>query len=263
MAFFLGDKSAEHIDLSIETLKQRIQSGQIPEHIAIIMDGNGRWAKRKLLPSRLLGHREGYKTTKKIVQAAVDLDIKVLTLYVFSNENWRRPKQETDGLMALYEHATRAELDELHSNGVQMRFIGRRTGLTPSLLAEIERAETLTAQNSKLVLNLALNYGGRTEIVDAVRIAAERVRTGDIAPQDIDENLLSGLMYSSDLPDPDLLIRTAGELRISNFLLWTIAYSEIWVTDTLWPDFQPVHLVEAIQAFQNRVRKFGAVVTQP
>jgi len=184
----------------------------------------------------------------------------VLTLYVFSNENWRRPKHETDGLMTLYEHATRAELPELHENNIQMRFIGRRDSLSASLLAEMDNAMQVTANNTGLVLNLALNYGGRAEIADAVIKIAKRVEAGELTSADITEDLISSQLYAADLPDPDLLIRTAGEMRVSNFLLWGIAYSEIWVTPALWPDFTPTLLVDAMVDFQSRVRKFGAVV---
>jgi undecaprenyl diphosphate synthase len=224
------------------------------------MDGNGRWARAKHLPSRLLGHREGYKTLKKLVRDAADLGIAHLTLYVFSQENWRRPKHEIDGLMALIEHATRAELPELHENNVRMRFIGRRADLSASLLAEIDRAESVTAANTGLSLNLALNYGGRAEIADAARAIAVDVKSGKLDPAEVDEDAIARRLYAADLPDPDLLIRTAGELRISNFLLWEIAYAEIWVTPTLWPDFTTELLVQAIEDYQRRVRKFGAVV---
>ena len=261
MATILGKSSSNASDTSLAELRQRLDLSKMPAHIAIIMDGNGRWARSKHLPSRLFGHREGYKTVKNIVRFAVDLDIQVLTLYVFSNENWSRPKHETDGLMTLYEHATRAELPELLDNGVQMRFIGRRDGLSSSLIAEMERATAATKKNTKLVLNLALNYGGRSEIVDAARKAAQSVLDGTISAEAIDETYMSQQMYAHDLPDPDLLIRTAGEMRVSNFLLWGIAYSEIWVTETLWPDFSSSELVDGIQAYQSRVRKFGGVLT--
>jgi undecaprenyl diphosphate synthase len=249
-----------HTNERLATLATRLDMSRLPSHVAIVMDGNGRWAREHKLPSRLLGHRAGYKTTKQIVRDASDLGIQVLTLYVFSNENWRRPKAETDGLMTLYEHATRAELSELHENNVQMRFIGRREGLSPSLLREMDRATEVTRNNTGLKLQLALNYGGRAEIVDATRRIAEAVKRGEIDPASIGEADLSTRMYAPDVPDPDLMIRTAGECRISNFLLWGIAYAEIWVTQVYWPDFTLEHLVEAIADYQRRVRKFGAVV---
>jgi len=244
----------------LASLLTRIDTTRLPSHVAIVMDGNGRWARERKLPSRLLGHREGYKTTKQIVRDASDIGIRVLTLYVFSNENWRRPKAETDGLMTLYEHATRAELGELNENSVQMRFIGRRDGLSTSLLNVMDHATESTRANTGLKLNLALNYGGRAEIVDAARKIAEAVKRGEIDPSTISEDDFSSRMYAADLPDPDLMIRTAGECRISNFLLWGVAYAEIWTTPVYWPDFTAEHLIDAIADYQRRVRKFGAVV---
>lgn len=259
MATFLGQTDQHSLSAEAREIAARLDPDRLPKHVAIIMDGNGRWARQHRLPSRLFGHREGYKTVKSIVRSASDLGIGILTLYVFSNENWRRPKHETDGLMALYEHATRTEMLELHENNVRMRFIGRREGLSASLLAEMDRAMTVTSSNTGLTLNLALNYGGRAEIVDAVKKIADRIKSSDLSVADITEELISSNLYASDIPDPDLLIRTAGEMRLSNFLLWGIAYSEIWVTPTLWPDFTPSHLAEAMIDYQGRVRKFGAV----
>ena len=259
----LGRNPSAERDRRLAAWKARLDPTRMPEHIAIIMDGNGRWARQHHLPSRLLGHQRGYRTVKDIVRDAADLGLGVLTLYVFSNENWRRPKVETDGLMTLIEHATRTELSELHENGVKMRFMGRRSDLPASLLREIARAEELTRDNPGLTLNLALNYGGRAEIVDAARSIAADVLRGSLSLEAITEEELSRRTYAPDLPDPDLLIRTAGELRISNFLLWEIAYAEIWVTPTLWPDFTTEHLVQAIEDFQRRIRKFGAVVNVP
>lgn len=247
-------------ETDIAALFARLDPTRMPRHVAIIMDGNGRWARRHHLPSRLLGHREGYKTVRQIVRAAADLGIPVLTLYVFSNENWRRPKRETDGLMALIEHAARNELRELHENGVRIRFAGRREGLSDSLLREMDHDMAVTAENSRITLNLAINYGGRGEIVDAVKRLAQAAVRGEIDPANITEDDLSENLYAPDLPDPDLLIRTGGEMRISNFLLWGVAYAEMWVTETLWPDFTPALLVDALVDYQRRVRKFGAVV---
>lgn len=248
------------IEPDIETLRARLDPARLPQHVAIIMDGNGRWARKRHLPSRLLGHREGYKTVRRIVRAAADLGIPVLTLYVFSNENWRRPKHETDGLMALIEQAARNELRELHENGVRIRFIGRRDGLSESLQREMDRDMEVTAKNNRITLNLAINYGGRAEIADAARRLAEAAVRGEIDPADITEAHLAAQLYAPDLPDPDLLIRTAGEMRISNFLLWGVAYAEMWVTPILWPDFTPMHLTEALEDYGRRIRKFGAVV---
>ena len=252
--------SAHTPEADLKAFRARLDPMRMPRHVAIIMDGNGRWARKNHLPSRLLGHREGYRTVRRIVRDAAELGIPVLTLYVFSNENWRRPKHETDGLMALIEQAARNELRELHENGVRIRFVGRRDGLSESLLREMDRDMAVTAHNSRITLNLAINYGGRAEIADAARRLAEAASRGEIKPSDITEDRLSAHMYAPDLPDPDLLIRTAGELRISNFLLWGVAYAEMWVTPTLWPDFTTAHLVEALEDYQRRVRKFGAVV---
>lgn len=247
-------------ETEIAALAARLDPDRMPRHVAIIMDGNGRWARQHHLPSRLLGHREGYKTVRQIVRAAADLGVPVLTLYVFSNENWRRPKRETDGLMALIEHAAHNELRELHENGVRIRFIGRRQGLSESLQREMDHDMEVTAQNRRITLNLAINYGGRAEIVDAAKRLAEAAIHGAITPSEITEDALAEQLYAPDLPDPDLLIRTGGEMRISNFLLWGVAYAEMWVTETLWPDFTPALLVDALVDYQRRVRKFGAVV---
>ncbi|MGO8669937.1 MAG: isoprenyl transferase [Capsulimonadaceae bacterium] len=255
-----GRPSAEDAPHRLAECLTRVDPSRLPAHVAIVMDGNGRWAKENRLPSRLLGHRQGYKTAKQIVRDAADMGIRVLTLYVFSHENWRRPKHEVDGLMSLYEHAIRGELAELHENRVRMRFVGRREGLTPSLQEVMDQAIALTRGNDGLTLNLALNYGGRAEIVDATRRIAEAVARGELTPSEITEDHVSARTYAPDLPDPDLVIRTAGECRISNFLLWGIAYAEIWVTNVYWPDFTAEHLVQAIADYQRRVRKFGAVV---
>jgi len=253
-------ETSAHAEPDIDALRARLDPARMPRHVAIIMDGNGRWARRKHLPSRLLGHREGYKTVRRIVRAAADLGVGVLTLYVFSNENWRRPKHETDGLMALIEQAAKNELRELHENGVRIRFVGRREGLSESLKREMDHDMAVTAGNKRITLNLAINYGGRAEITDAARRLAEAAARGEINPNDITEEHLASQLYAPDLPDPDLLIRTAGEMRISNFLLWGVAYAEMWVTPTLWPDFTPHDLVDALEDYQKRVRKFGAVV---
>jgi undecaprenyl diphosphate synthase len=230
----------------------------VPAHVALIMDGNGRWARQRNLP-RFEGHRRGYKTAQTIVRFASQAGVKVLTLYVFSIENWRRPKSEVDALMWLIENTLRAELPELHANNVRVVVSGRRSGLSVSMVYEIDRSIDLTKANTGLTLNLALNYGGRAEIVDAVRSLASRVASGEIAPGDIDEAAIAHALYNPDLPDPDLLVRTAGEMRVSNFLLWGVAYSELWVTQTLWPDFTPALLLEAIADYQRRERKFGKV----
>jgi undecaprenyl diphosphate synthase len=239
-----------------------VDQDRIPAHIAIIMDGNGRWATKQGLP-RVMGHLQGYETVRDLVRAASDIGVKVLTLYTFSTENWRRPKEETDALMALIEDATRNELPTFQENNVRVRVSGCKSGLPESLQESLAHDMQATANNTGLILNLAINYGGRQEILEAVHEAALRVRSGEITEAGVTEEYFSSLLYTAGLPDPDLLIRTAGELRVSNFLLWQIAYSEIWVTDTLWPDFTPADLLKGISAYQNRIRKFGAVPPPP
>jgi len=245
----------------IERLKQSIDLTRLPEHVAIIMDGNGRWARERGL-FRIQGHQRGYQTVRQIVRDAGEIGIKVLTLYVFSVENWKRPKKETDALMHLIEHAARHELNELKENNVQIRFVGRRSNLPASLINEMERDIEETRNNTGLILNLAINYGGRAEIVDAVRSIVDDVVQGKIDPSLLAEEHIASRLYAPDLPDPDLLIRTAGEMRVSNFLLWGVAYSELWVTNSLWPDFNASHLTEAIKNYQGRIRKFGSVVNE-
>jgi len=234
---------------------------RIPQHIAIIMDGNGRWARRKGLP-RLEGHRRGYKALKEIVYGAADLNVKALTVYAFSSENWRRPKAEVTGLMKLIQFAAKAELDEMRREGVRIIASGRFHELPKPLQRQFNEDFEATAGNDRIILNIAINYGGRNEIVDAARAAALMVARGEVGADGIDEGLISRLMYHPELPDPDLLIRTAGELRISNFLLWETAYTEIYVTQTLWPDFTKNDLVKAIADYQRRTRKYGKVVEQ-
>ena len=234
---------------------------RLPAHVAIITDGNGRWAQKRHLP-RLLGHREGYKTLVKIVRAASDIGIKVVTVYAFSSENWSRPQLEVDGLMHLIEHAVTSELSEMQAKQVRLRFVGRREGLSESLKRTMDAATAQTEHNLGLTLNLAVNYGGRSEITDAARALAQAVARGEIDPNTISEAHLAARMYAADLPDPDLLIRTAGEMRVSNFLLWGIAYAEMWITPAFWPDFSLTNLGDALQDYQKRVRKFGAVVKE-
>lgn len=234
---------------------------RIPEHIAVIMDGNGRWATRQGM-ARLQGHFQGYKTLHDVVVWASELGIKALTAYAFSSENWTRPDSEIEGLMELVTMALRAELEMMMEEGVRIVRSGRDGGLPENVIEEFDMAAEQTSSNSKITLNICLNYGGRNEIVDAARAAAQMVAQRKIRPEDIDEKLLSGLMYRPELPDPDLLIRTAGEMRVSNFLLWEIAYSEIYVTQSLWPDFSKDELIRAIVDYQSRTRKFGAVVDE-
>jgi undecaprenyl diphosphate synthase len=231
----------------LESLIRQIDRDRMPRHIAMICDGNGRWASQRGLP-RPFGHRQGYMATRKIVRAASDLGLEALTLYAFSTENWTRPKTETDALMRLFEEGARRELRELHENGVRMRFSGRISELPESLQARLRENEELTRNNPGLTLNICLNYSGRDEILRAAKHLVE-----------VTPDLFARQLDTADLPDPDLLIRTAGELRVSNYLLYQIAYAELWVTPTLWPDFDKLHLVQAILDYQKRVRKFGGV----
>ncbi len=237
----------------------KLDPATIPEHIAIIMDGNGRWARQQGLP-RLEGHRQGYKTLKNTVIAAAEIGVKALTAYTFSSENWRRPRGEVAGLMGLIRYAARAELNEMKEKGARIVTSGRVWELPQAVQKQLNEDIEATKNNSRIVLNIAVNYGGRNEIADAARQAATMVAEGKLSPEVIDDRLLSSLMYHPELPDPDLLIRTAGEMRISNFLLWQLAYTELFVTETLWPDFSREDLEQAIMCFQKRTRKFGRVV---
>ncbi len=241
-------------------LESEIESGSsLPRHVAIIMDGNGRWAKGRGLP-RLAGHRAGVETVRRIVRASAEIGIEVLTLYAFSVENWQRPKAEIAGLMKVLEETLKREEPELDRNNVRFDTIGRTDDLPSGVRRQITSTREALAHNDGMLLNLALSYGGRPEIIDATKRVVEEVRAGRLDLDDLDEKTFSGFLYTGDLPDPDLLIRTSGELRVSNFLLWQIAYSEIWVTPTTWPDFRREHLVTAIREFQQRDRRFGRVV---
>ena len=245
----------------LPSFKARLDPERLPAHVAIIMDGNGRWANAKG-QDRLLGHWQGYRALKEIVSTANELGVKHLTVFGFSTENWRRPEAEVGGLMHLMQAAMQAEVEDLVQNHVRIHVSGRLEDLPDALRATFASAVERTADFTGLTFNLAINYGGRAEIADAARRIAESVKRGDIDPADVTEELLSSHMYAPDLPDPDLLIRTAGEMRISNFLLWGIAYSEIWVTPTLWPDFTPALFTDALEDYQRRTRKFGAVESQ-
>jgi len=232
-----------------------IDPSTLPCHIAMIMDGNGRWAKKKGL-ARLIGHREGYRTLRNVLLDCSGLGIRYLTVYAFSAENWKRPKDEVTGLMKLIEQAARDELNEMHQNGVRVRVTGRTNELPAGLKSALEDGVETTKNNKGITFVLAVNYGGRTEIVDAVK---QLIATG-AASESITEETISQAMYNPDIPDPDLMIRTAGEMRWSNFLMWESAYSELFVTPKPWPEFATTELLEAVQQYQNRIRKFGAVV---
>ena len=234
------------------------QKHRVPQHVAIIMDGNGRWASQRNKP-RTFGHEAGVGAVKEVVKAATEIGVKFLTLYTFSVENWKRPRSEVAALMSLLTRTTRRELDELMANDVKLMTVGRVSKLSPARRRILNRAVEQTRDNRGLVLILALNYGGRSEILDAVRAIANSVRAGYLDPNDIDEEQFSEFLYTAGIPDPDLLIRTSGEKRISNFLLWQTSYTELHIVDTLWPDFGRKELLEAVSEFLRRDRRFGRV----
>ena len=232
-----------------------------PAHVAIIMDGNGRWAKARGLP-RLAGHRAGVEAVRRTVKAAPDLGISYLTLYAFSSENWSRPKSEVSDLMGLLKLFIRRDLAELHQNGVRVRIVGDRTSLQPDIRGLLVEAETLTANNSALTLVIAFNYGSRDEIVRATRKLVAAAARGEITPADVDAEIFAANLATAGIPDPELIIRTSGELRLSNFLLWQAAYSELVFLPCYWPDFSREHLADAIRDFGGRERRFGGVAPQ-
>ncbi len=233
--------------------------GTVPRHIAIIMDGNGRWAAKRGLP-RVIGHRNGAEALRRTIKAAGELGIPYLTLFGFSSENWKRPSSEVDDLMGLLRHYLRGEIAELHRQGVRVRVIGDRARLAPDIVTLIANAEALTQDNGGVNLTVALSYGGRAEIVAAARAVARKAVNGKVDPEAIDEAMIGRHLFTADLPDPDLLIRTSGEQRISNFLLWQCAYAELVFTPTLWPDFGRADLEQAIADFGCRERRYGASV---
>lgn len=236
----------------------QIDKNNIPEHIAIIMDGNGRWAKEKKLP-RTMGHKAGVETIRRVIKESHTLGIKYLTLYAFSTENWKRPKDEVGSLMKLLVEYLRSELAELNSNGVVIKILGDITKLSNECQKEIEDAIETTKDNKGIVVNIAFNYGGRDEILRAVKAVSKDVKKGIINSDDITENIFESYLYTKDTPDPDLIIRPSGEKRISNFLLWQCAYSEFWYSNVNWPDFKEPDLHKAIYDYQNRDRRFGGV----
>ena len=236
-----------------------MSGADLPQHLAIIMDGNGRWAARRGKP-RTYGHQAGTEVARRIVRAVAERGIPVLTVYAFSSENWRRPQYEVRRLMSLFRRALDREVDQLHENGVRLNFIGRQEAFASSLQRGMLRAETLTRDNSRLLLNVAASYGGRDDIVTAARALAERVRRGELAPEAIDENTFGQTLQLASQPEPDLFIRTGGERRLSNYLLWNLAYTELYFSDTLWPDFSETELDAALTDFQQRERRFGGLV---
>jgi len=241
--------------------EQLKHQGKLPRHIAIIMDGNGRWAKQRGLP-RIAGHREGVKSVRDVVEGCGEIGIEVLTLYTFSTENWRRHQEEVAALMRLLLRTLRKEIDDLVRNNVKLMAVGDVDKLPKNAREGILEGIEATRENTGLVLNLALNYGGREEIITAVRRIAESIRQEALRPEDIDGETIDRHLYTAALPDPDLLIRTSGEFRISNFLLWQCAYTEIYITDVLWPDFRREDLYLAIEDYQKRERRFGKVSEQ-
>ena len=244
--------------MSTATLPANADPTPGPNHVAIIMDGNGRWAKARGLP-RVAGHRRGADAVRRVVRGAGELGIPVLTLFAFSTENWTRPADEVNDLMGLLRHYLRNELDELHKNGAKLRVIGNREGLAADIVRDISDAENMTRSNSRIDVNICINYGSRAEILQATRSLARQVATGELSADRIDEDLFEGELLTAGVPDPDLLIRTSGEQRISNFMLWQCAYAELVFVDTLWPDFGKEHLEQAIAEFRRRERRYGGV----
>ncbi len=239
-----------------ELLAQIRLHGAIPRHVAIIMDGNGRWARERMLP-RPIGHRNGMKAVREVVEGAIEAGVEVLSLFAFSQENWQRPPIEISALMSLLEEYIQKEADELEAQGVRVRVLGEVERLAPTARAAVERVTAQTAHNTKLTLNLFISYGSRAELARAARRIAEEVRAGTLAPEQVDEAAFAQRLYTADCPDPDLLIRTSGEQRISNFLLWQLAYTELVISPVLWPDFSRANLYEAIIDYQSRDRRFG------
>jgi undecaprenyl diphosphate synthase len=249
--------------MSVETMSEgELQSSldmkKIPKHIAIIMDGNGRWADRRNLP-RVAGHRAGIDSVHEVVELCGELGIQVLTLYAFSAENWKRPPLEINALMKLLLNQLREQTPDLNAKNVRVAVIGDTERLPRKVSYELQRSIDITKNNTGLILNLALNYGGRQEILKAVKSISTDVENGKLKAKDLDENVFVRYLYTSEIPDPDVIIRTSGELRISNFLLWQCAYSELYITDVLWPDFHKKHLLLALISYQRRKRRFGGI----
>jgi len=245
-------------NIEIKNLKDKIDLNNIPEHVAIIMDGNGRWAKKRFLP-RTAGHQEGMKRVIDIVETAEKLNIKYLSLYAFSTENWKRPKEEIEGLMKLLVRYIEIELERIHKNNIKIQTMGDLSKLPKIPREEVERAIKLTKNNTKMILNIGLNYGGKDEIVRAVKNILEDIKMGNINEEDINTETFSNYLYTKGLPEPDLLIRPSGEQRLSNFMLYQMAYTEFWFSDVLWPDFKEKDLYRAIIDYQKRNRRFGGI----
>jgi len=239
-------------------IPSNINIDSVPKHIAIIMDGNGRWAIGRMLP-RNLGHKAGVEALRDVIKMASNIGVKYLTLYAFSTENWKRPTSEVSLLMKLLIEYLRKEIAELHDNNVKIQVIGDISKFQDEVIDEVQKATIKTKDNEGLCVNIALNYGGRSEIINVVKNIAERVKDSQMKIDEIDEDLINSFLYTVGIPDPELLIRTSGEIRLSNFLLWQCAYSEFWFTDVYWPDFRGEHLLMAISDYQNRKRRFGAI----
>lgn len=244
--------------LKEEELISLPDKNELPQHVAIIMDGNGRWAKKRGLP-RSEGHRVGMEKIREITQICLDFGIKILTMYAFSYQNWKRPTKEVNFLMSRFKRYLDKEIRELNEKKVRFQVIGRTEKLSPSLQDKIKRAMRLTKDNKDLIFNLAISYGGQEEILDTAKVLAREVQRGYLTPEEIDKNLFRQYLYAGDLPYPDLLVRTGGEYRVSNFLLWQIAYTELWITPVLWPDFGRKEFSDALKDYANRVRRFGGI----
>jgi undecaprenyl diphosphate synthase len=243
---------------AVDLLARIRMHGAVPRHVAIIMDGNGRWARKRHLP-RPVGHRSGMRAVREVVEGAIEAGLEVLSLFAFSQENWQRPSSEISALMSLLEEYVEREAAELHEHGVRVRVFGELERLRPSAASAIQRVVTLTEANERLSLNLFISYGGRAELVRAAQSLARAVAEGRLLPEEIDEDAFRARLYTGDCPDPDLLIRTSGERRLSNFLLWQLAYTELFISRVLWPDFSRRELFDAILDFQSRERRFGRV----
>jgi undecaprenyl diphosphate synthase len=255
MQALLDSLKPDHPDAA---LARAVDPERLPAHIAIIMDGNGRWARRRG-QLRVAGHKAGMRPVRTIIETCAQMDIRVLTLYAFSIENWKRPRTEIEMLWRLLRTYLRLELPEMMRQQIRMNAIGRLDALPPQVHAELEEVLAETSANRGLLVNLAINYSGRAELVDAVKALAGQVRRGELTPESIDEAAISANLYTAGIPDPDLLIRTSGEMRVSNFLLWQIAYAELYVTETLWPDFTRADLLRAVLDYQKRDRRFGGL----
>ena len=250
------------IDKKNYNLSMKIDKQKVPEHVAIIMDGNGRWATKKGLP-RTYGHKRGVSVLKEILKVSKKLGCKVLTVYAFSTENWARPKKEVDFLINLFREVLRNEIEEIHEESAKIKFIGDLTPFPETLKKIISNSESITKNNNKFLLNVCINYGGRQEIVKVAKKLALKSSTGEIKPGEVNEELFNSELLTSGIKDPELLIRTSGEKRISNFLLWQLAYSEIYISDILWPDFNEFEFLKAIIDYQSRNRRFGGIESLP